>query len=74
MLIGQRLEYTGAGLPQLVTIRVPVHNLEAMADKKSVVVVGGGWCGLYALKWFLQEGLDAVLYEKTESLGKHDPT
>jgi len=45
-----------------------------MADKKSVVVVGGGWCGLYALKWFLQEGLDAVLYEKTESLGKHDPT
>jgi len=41
-----------------------------MADKKSVVVVGGGWCGLYALKWFLQEGLDAVLYEKTESLGK----
>ena len=42
-----------------------------MSDKKSVVVVGGGWCGLYALKSFLEEGLDAVLYEKTDSIGKN---
>jgi len=38
-------------------------------DKKSVLVVGGGWCGLYALKAFLEEGLDAVLYEKTDAIG-----
>jgi len=34
-----------------------------------VLVVGGGWCGLYALKSFLEEGLDAVMYEKTDAVG-----
>ncbi|CAF1313601.1 unnamed protein product [Didymodactylos carnosus] len=28
------------------------------------VVVGGGWSGLYALKYLLEEGLHAVLYER----------
>jgi len=37
---------------------------------KKIVVIGGGWCGLYALKSFLEEGLtDVVMLEKTDSIG-----
>jgi dimethylaniline monooxygenase (N-oxide forming) len=33
------------------------------------IVVGGGWSGLYALKYLLAEGLQARLYERESFLG-----
>ncbi|CAF2505309.1 unnamed protein product [Rotaria sp. Silwood2] len=38
-------------------------------EKHSVVVIGGGWSGLYALKYLLAEGLDAHLYESRSNIG-----
>jgi hypothetical protein len=32
-------------------------------------VIGGGWSGLYALKYFIEEGHDAVLFERSDSIG-----
>ncbi|CAF1019301.1 unnamed protein product [Rotaria sp. Silwood1] len=37
--------------------------------KHGVVVLGGGWSGLYALKYLLAEGLDAHLYESRSNIG-----
>ncbi|CAF1083090.1 unnamed protein product, partial [Adineta ricciae] len=37
--------------------------------KHRVVVIGGGWSGLYALKYLLGEGLDAHLYENRSHIG-----
>jgi cation diffusion facilitator CzcD-associated flavoprotein CzcO len=37
--------------------------------KKRIAVVGGGWSGLYALKYFLEEGHEAILFEKSNSIG-----
>ncbi|KAL6058255.1 Flavin-containing monooxygenase [Balamuthia mandrillaris] len=36
---------------------------------KRIAVIGGGWCGLFALKSFLEVGLDAVCYEQREAIG-----
>jgi len=42
----------------------------ALDRKPRVCVIGGGWSGLFALKWFIEEGLDdVVLFEKTGSIG-----
>ncbi|CAF4992828.1 unnamed protein product, partial [Rotaria magnacalcarata] len=38
-------------------------------NKHGVVVIGGGWTGLYALKYLLGEGLDAHLYESRSNIG-----
>ncbi|CAF1317347.1 unnamed protein product [Adineta steineri] len=38
-------------------------------EKHRVVVIGGGWSGLYALKYLLGEGLDAHLYEGRSHIG-----
>jgi cation diffusion facilitator CzcD-associated flavoprotein CzcO len=41
-----------------------------LTRKPRVCIVGGGWSGLYALKWFVEEGLDdIVLFEQTNSVG-----
>jgi cation diffusion facilitator CzcD-associated flavoprotein CzcO len=41
-----------------------------LTTKPRVCIVGGGWSGLYALKWFVEEGLtDVVLFEQTNSVG-----
>ena len=37
--------------------------------KKRFAVLGGGWSGLYALKYLLEEKLDAQLYEREPHLG-----
>lgn len=34
-----------------------------------VAVIGGGWSGLYALKYALEAGFDATLYERTDHIG-----
>jgi cation diffusion facilitator CzcD-associated flavoprotein CzcO len=47
-----------------------IAKLLAKGTKPRVCIVGGGWNGLYALKWFVEEGLDdVVLFEKTNSIG-----
>ena len=33
----------------------------------ALAIIGGGWAGLYALKHCLQQGLDAILLEKTDA-------
>ncbi|CAF3681325.1 unnamed protein product [Rotaria sp. Silwood1] len=38
-------------------------------EKKKFAVIGGGWSGLYALKYLLEEKLDARLYERESNLG-----
>lgn len=38
-------------------------------EKHRVVVIGGGWSGLYALKYLLEEKLDAHLYESRSHIG-----
>jgi len=41
-------------------------------QKKRVIIIGGGWSGLYALKSYLDEApelFDVTLYEKTNSVG-----
>jgi dimethylaniline monooxygenase (N-oxide forming) len=38
-------------------------------EKKKFAVIGGGWSGLYALKYLLEEKLDAQLYERESNLG-----
>ncbi|CAF0826200.1 unnamed protein product [Rotaria sordida] len=37
--------------------------------KKKFAVIGGGWSGLYALKYLLEENLDTQLYERESNLG-----
>ena len=34
-----------------------------------VAVIGAGWSGIYALKWLKQHGLEATVFEKSQSLG-----
>jgi len=34
-----------------------------------VAIIGGGWAGLYSLKYCLQQGLDAILFEKSDEIG-----
>lgn len=47
-----------------------VAKLLQKEAKPRACVVGGGWNGLYALKWFIEEGLDdVVLFEMTDSIG-----
>lgn len=47
-----------------------IARLLAKGTKPRVCIVGGGWNGLYALKWFIEEGLDdVVLFEMTDSIG-----
>lgn len=36
---------------------------------KKVAIIGGGWSGLYALKYALAEGFDAELFEKSDRIG-----
>ena len=38
-------------------------------EKKKFAVIGGGWSGLYALKYLLEEKLDVRLYEREANLG-----
>lgn len=38
-------------------------------EKKKYVVIGGGWSGLYALKYMLEENLDVRLYERESNIG-----
>ena len=38
-------------------------------EKHRAVVIGGGWSGLYALKYLLGEGIDAHLYEGRANIG-----
>ena len=38
-------------------------------EKHRAVVIGGGWSGLYALKYLLGEGIDAHLYESRADIG-----
>ena len=38
-------------------------------EKKKFAVIGGGWSGLYALKYLLEEKLDVRLYESELNLG-----
>ncbi|CAF0922293.1 unnamed protein product [Didymodactylos carnosus] len=38
-------------------------------EKKKFAVIGGGWSGIYALKYLLEEQLDARLYEREPNLG-----
>lgn len=38
-------------------------------ESRRVLVVGGGWCGLYALKYLKEEGFDVKLVEKTDTIG-----
>jgi dimethylaniline monooxygenase (N-oxide forming) len=38
-------------------------------EKKKFAVIGGGWSGLYVLKYLLEEGLDVRLYEREPKLG-----
>jgi thioredoxin reductase len=38
-------------------------------EKKKFAVIGAGWSGLYALKYLLEEKLDARLYERESNLG-----
>ena len=41
-----------------------------MQEKKHhAVVIGGGWSGIYALKYLLGENLDAHLYESRSNIG-----
>lgn len=47
-----------------------IARLLAKGTKPSVCIVGGGWSGLYALKWFVEEGFhETVLFEQTDSVG-----
>lgn len=42
-----------------------------------VIIIGGGFSGLFMLKEALEQGLDAVLFEASDALGgqwKHNPT
>ncbi|CAF1530147.1 unnamed protein product [Didymodactylos carnosus] len=38
-------------------------------EKKKFAVIGGGWSGIYGLKYLLEEQLDARLYEREPNLG-----
>lgn len=38
-------------------------------EKHRAVVIGGGWSGLFSLKYLLAEGLDAHLYEGRSNIG-----
>ena len=38
-------------------------------SKKRVAVIGGGWAGLYALKFTLEDGHDSVLFEQSDHIG-----
>jgi dimethylaniline monooxygenase (N-oxide forming) len=40
-----------------------------LREKHRAVVIGGGWSGLFALKYLLGEGLDAHLYESRAYIG-----
>ena len=53
-------------------MQAPTHPdiAKLLTRKPRVCIVGGGWSGLYALKWFVEEGLDdVVLFEQTNSVG-----
>ncbi|ELR13200.1 Flavinbinding monooxygenase-like subfamily protein [Acanthamoeba castellanii str. Neff] len=53
-------------------MQAPTHPeiAKLLTRKPRVCIVGGGWNGLYALKWFVEEGLDdVVLFEQTNSIG-----
>ncbi|CAF0822390.1 unnamed protein product [Rotaria sordida] len=47
----------------------PLLSSTENREKHSVVVIGGGWSGIYALKYLLGEGLDAHLYESRSNIG-----
>lgn len=56
--------------PQVVTYLIAMTSLlPSPAKKLRALVVGGGWCGLYALKYFKAEGIDVKLVEQTETIG-----
>jgi thioredoxin reductase len=38
-------------------------------ENKRIAVIGGGWSGLYALKYFLEEKVDCRLYECQSNIG-----
>src|SRR5690242_12428541 len=38
-------------------------------QRKTVAVIGAGWCGLYALKTFLEDGHQAEAFERSDGLG-----
>jgi len=41
-----------------------------MSSNKKIIVIGAGWSGLYAAKWFIEEGLkDVIVLEKTNDVG-----
>ncbi|CAF1096902.1 unnamed protein product [Rotaria sordida] len=46
-----------------------VEKLFFEMKKKKFAVIGGGWSGLYALKYLLEENLDTQLYERESNLG-----
>ena len=37
--------------------------------KHPIVIIGGGYCGIISLKICLENGLDAIVYEKTDNFG-----
>jgi len=41
----------------------------AFMESRKVLIVGGGWCGLYALKYFKEGGFDVKLVEKSDTIG-----
>jgi dimethylaniline monooxygenase (N-oxide forming) len=42
---------------------------ERLEGKKRVAVIGGGWAGLYAMKWLKEVGLEPVCFEATDDIG-----
>lgn len=50
-------------------LRIAKYVTQALASMVRVAVIGAGASGLTALKSCLEEGLDAVCFEKTEDLG-----
>ncbi|MEM7333458.1 MAG: FAD-dependent oxidoreductase [Chloroflexota bacterium] len=36
---------------------------------KRIAIIGGGWSGLYALKYSLEEGFEATIFEKKSQIG-----
>ncbi|KAF8791267.1 flavin-containing monooxygenase 5-like isoform X1 [Argiope bruennichi] len=40
-----------------------------MAESKRIAIIGAGPCGLTAAKGCLEEGLDVVVYDKTDNIG-----